>query len=143
METLMPFSAVSTFPPPINRSGLSPEELHILTAIPRDLLEGYAAGHYKPAETERLVLTELGRVIYKMTPLVLALYMDKIRFRVLRRIITKSAVDKLLALRNYEDYHTALLNLMELHEDEVEQVIAKSAKANGYDPTQREANPAD
>lgn len=88
-------------------------------------------------------MTDIGRIVDRMTPAFLSLYMDKVRFRILRRIITKAAVDDLLSHRDYGDYHTALLNLCELYKEEVELVIAKVAKGNGYDPAKREANPAD
>jgi len=139
----MPFSVSSTVPPAISRSGIELDELHLLTAIPTSLLEGYAAGRYRPCEAERLIMTEIGRIVDRMSPMSLALYMDKIRFRVLRKIITKAAVDDLLSNRDYGDYHAALLSLMEFHKDEVEQVISKMALANGYDPAKRKANPAD
>ena len=139
----MPFSASPKHPPSISRSGLRPEELHLLTGIPTSLLEGFAAGLYRPCTEERIILTDIGRILDHQLPTFCSLYMDKVRFRILRRIKTKAAVDDLLSNRDYGDYHAALLSLMEFHKDEVEQVISKMALANGYDPAKRKANPAD
>lgn len=133
----------SALPPAIVRSDLSLDDLHLLTGIPLSLLAGYSSGRFKPAGTEREVLTSIGRVVDRMTPLGLAVYLDKFRFRLLRRIIPASDVISLLGLRDPGDYHKALVNLCELHRDELEKAIVRAAKRNGYDPAKREANPSD
>ena len=129
----------STFPPVIRKLNLSLEDIHLCTAIPLDLLEGYEQGRFKPAPREHDVLNRFAAVLDSYpTPLTLALFLDRRRFRLLRTVIPRAEIERTLENGVYADYHRALCELCEVHAEAFEKAIAADVKkAKHYDPASR------
>lgn len=134
----MAATATSTLPPNLRRLNLSVPDLHLATGLPIDVLELYAAGRFRPTGADLKALQHFANLLYDMTPMMMALYLDKVRFRLLRNIIPRADVDRLLALQGYAEYRRALHDLSEMYADELEAAITAAARKAGYDPAGRE-----
>jgi hypothetical protein len=131
----MAISAASTFPPALKRAKLTVEEIHLCTGISMDLLEGYEQRRFKPGPREGKTLDNFSQHVPELrTPLMVSMYMDRARFRLLRTVVPRAEINRLLGTSSYEDYRRGLLELCETHAEQLEKAILAAARKRGYVP---------
>lgn len=128
----------STIPPTLRQPRLILEELHLLSAIPMNLLEGYEVGLFKPAQPEAHVLMRVAALLYKEGSALVAMRVDLQRFVLLRDILPLVDVQKLKDSKTPELYHKRLLELCEANRDALELAIVKKGRERfSYDAETR------
>ena len=121
-------------PPGLLRTKISLEDIHMCTAVPLELLRGFAAGRFKPSGPDLEALQYLGRLIGNYSPALVTLYIDKIRWRILHGVVPAADLRKILDLPGYGEYSERLALLCNSGNPAVEARILAIAKERGYTP---------
>jgi hypothetical protein len=133
-----PIQPDSTLAPPLRPPRFTTDELHVLTAIPMFLLEGYARGLFKPAKPEARELTRIAVRCYKESAFMVALRVDRARFTILRKILPFEESQKLKDCKPGEPYHVRLLELVNENRERFDAELAdRHRKDYGYDADSR------